>query len=108
MNDNLNVVKTINETQTIIKFNDYIVNIGQDYLGRGLQKTAKKVSVKNKDGSKFNAALIYANYDIGNKRIRNIVENTILPQDKITNNMSYTKHSFWLNDTYVRDEIYLK
>jgi RIO-like serine/threonine protein kinase len=91
LNDNLNIVKTINETQTIIKFNDYIVNIGQDYLGRGLQKTAKKVSVKNKDGSKFNAALIYANYDIGNKRIIDIGENLISSQDKITNNIKIIK-----------------
>ena len=29
-------------------------------------------------------------------------------RDKLTNKMSYTKHCFWLNDTYVRDEIYLK
>jgi DNA mismatch repair protein MutH len=29
-------------------------------------------------------------------------------KDNLTNKMSYTKHCFWLNDTYVRDEIYLK
>ena len=28
--------------------------------------------------------------------------------DKITKQMEYTKHCFWLNNTYVRDEIYLK
>lgn len=27
--------------------------------------------------------------------------------DKLTNAASYTKHSFWLNDTYIRDSIYL-
>jgi DNA mismatch repair protein MutH len=29
-------------------------------------------------------------------------------KDKVTNQKSYTKHCFWLNNTYVRDEIYLK
>ena len=28
--------------------------------------------------------------------------------DKVTNQKKYTKHCFWLNNTYVRDEIYLK
>ncbi len=28
--------------------------------------------------------------------------------DKVTNADTYTKHSFWLNNTYVRDEIFLK
>src|SRR5690606_9938325 len=28
--------------------------------------------------------------------------------DKVTNEKEYTKHCFWLNNTYVRDEIYLK
>jgi DNA mismatch repair protein MutH len=32
-----------------------------------------------------------------------------LPQkDRLTNAKEYTKHCFWLNNTYVRDEIYLK
>jgi DNA mismatch repair protein MutH len=29
-------------------------------------------------------------------------------KDKFTNAKEYTKHCFWLNNTYVRDEIYLK
>jgi DNA mismatch repair protein MutH len=29
-------------------------------------------------------------------------------KDKLTKAKEYTKHSFWLNNTYVRDEIYLK
>ncbi len=29
-------------------------------------------------------------------------------QDKLTKAKEYTKHCFWLNNTYVRDEIYLK
>jgi len=28
--------------------------------------------------------------------------------DKVTNEKAYTKHCFWLNNTYVRDEIYFK
>lgn len=29
-------------------------------------------------------------------------------QDLITGALAYTKHSFWLNNSYIRDEIYLK
>jgi len=29
-------------------------------------------------------------------------------EDKVTKTMEYTKHCFWLNNTYVRNEIYLK
>ncbi len=29
-------------------------------------------------------------------------------KDKLTDNKEYTKHCFWLNASYVRDEIYLK
>jgi len=29
-------------------------------------------------------------------------------KDKLTKTNEYTKHCFWLNNTYVRDEIYLK
>ena len=29
-------------------------------------------------------------------------------RDKLTNANEYTKHCFWLNNSYVRDEIYLK
>ncbi len=29
-------------------------------------------------------------------------------KDKVTKAKEYTKHCFWLNDTYIRDEIYLK
>jgi hypothetical protein len=29
-------------------------------------------------------------------------------KDKVTREKEYTKHCFWLNNTYVRDEIYLK
>jgi hypothetical protein len=28
--------------------------------------------------------------------------------DKLTNANEYTKHCFWLNNTYIRDEVYLK
>lgn len=40
---------------------------------------------------------------------KNAADTLPLPtKDKITNAVEYTKHCFWLNATYVRDEIYLK
>ena len=39
----------------------------------------------------------------------NAVDTFPLPKkDKLTKEKEYTKHCFWLNNTYVRDEIYLK
>lgn len=39
----------------------------------------------------------------------NAVDTYPLPtKDKLTKTKEYTKHCFWLNNTYVRDEIYLK
>lgn len=39
----------------------------------------------------------------------NAMDTYPLPKkDKLTNAKEYTKHCFWLNNTYVRDEIYLK
>lgn len=29
-------------------------------------------------------------------------------KDQLTQTEAYTKHSFWLNNTYIRDNIYLK
>jgi DNA mismatch repair protein MutH len=40
---------------------------------------------------------------------KNAADTLPLPtKDKVTNAIEYTKHCFWLNATYVRDEIYLK
>jgi DNA mismatch repair protein MutH len=40
---------------------------------------------------------------------RNAADTSPLPiKDKLTIASEYTKHCFWLNNTYVRDEIYLK
>lgn len=39
----------------------------------------------------------------------NAADTYLLPtKDKLTKTKEYTKHCFWLNNTYVRDEIYLK
>lgn len=40
---------------------------------------------------------------------KNAADTYPLPvKDKLTKSKEYTKHCFWLNNTYVRDEIYLK
>ncbi len=40
---------------------------------------------------------------------KNALDTYTLPtKDKLTKAKEYTKHCFWLNNTYVRDEIYLK
>lgn len=33
---------------------------------------------------------------------------TLPTKDKVTKLKEYTKHCFWLNNTYIRDEIFLK
>ena len=40
---------------------------------------------------------------------RNSADTIPLPvRDRVTGDMQYTKHSFWLNSSYIRDEIYMK
>jgi hypothetical protein len=65
--------------------------------------SGKKTRVTNFPGKKFS--------NISHVRPHAIDANDTFPlpfEDNYTKSNSYTKHCFWLNNSYIRDEIYLK
>jgi len=80
-----------------------IVSQGKIVKGFKTNKKGKVCRVTNFPGKKFNSV----------SHVRPHTTNSLhtfpLPiEDKFTKENKYTKHCFWLNNTYVRDEIYLK
>lgn len=77
----------------------------------------KKVVAKGKIVKEVKDGIRYTNFpnksfnSISHVRphAKNSLDTYSLPtKDKLTKAKGYTKHCFWLNNTYVRDEIYLK
>ena len=80
-----------------------IVSKGQIVNGFKTDRNGKVTRITNFPGKKFNTV----------SHVRPHTTNSshtfLLPiKDKLTKAKEYTKHCFWLNNTYVRDEIYLK
>jgi DNA mismatch repair protein MutH len=80
-----------------------IVLKGEIVKGFKTDKKGKESRVTNFPGKKFNSV----------SHVRPHTTNSLhtfpLPiEDKFTKEKKYTQHCFWLNDTYVKDEIYLK
>jgi DNA mismatch repair protein MutH len=80
-----------------------IVNNGDIVKSVKIDKKGKKIRSTNFPGKKFNK--------ISHVRPHASTSSDTYPLpviDKLTQEMKYTKHCFWLNASYVRDEIYLK
>ena len=94
--DLLEVEKVWTKTQQIIAKGEIVKEIKTD-------KNGKEVRFTNFPSKKFSS--------ISHVRphATNASDTYPLPKkDKLTKEMEYTKHCFWLNNSYVRDEIYLK
>jgi len=94
--DILEAKKVWSKTREIIENGQIIKDVKTDRNG-------KEVRLTNFPNKKFNS--------ISHVRphAKNASDSYPLPEkDKLTNLKEYTKHCFWLNNTYVRDEIYLK
>lgn len=94
--DLLEVEKVWMKTQEIIAKGEIVKEIKTD-------KNGKEVRFTNFPSKKFSS--------ISHVRphATNALDTYPLPKkDKLTKQMEYTKHCFWLNNSYVRDEIYLK
>jgi len=68
-----------------------------------INKKGKEIRLTNFPNKKFSS--------ISHVRphAKNASDTFKLPKkDKLTNHNKYTKHCFWLNNTYIRDNIYLK
>ncbi|WP_124642816.1 Sau3AI family type II restriction endonuclease [Amniculibacterium aquaticum] len=94
--DLLEVEKVWTKTQQIVAKGEIVKEIKTD-------KNGKEVRFTNFPSKKFSS--------ISHVRphATNALDTYPLPKkDKLTKQMEYTKHCFWLNNSYVRDEIYLK
>ena len=94
--DLLEVEKVWTKTQQIVAKGEIVKEIKTD-------KNGKEVRFTNFPSKKFST--------ISHVRphATNASDTYPLPKkDKLTKEMEYTKHCFWLNNSYVRDEIYLK
>lgn len=94
--DLLEVEKVWTKTQQIVAKGEIVKEIKTD-------KNGKEVRFTNFPSKKFSS--------ISHVRphATNALDTYPLPKkDKLTKQMEYTKHCFWLNNSYVREEIYLK
>lgn len=94
--DLLEIEKVWTKTQDIVAKGEIVKEIKTD-------KNGKEVRFTNFPSKKFSS--------ISHVRphATNALDTYSLPKkDKLTKQMEYTKHCFWLNNSYVRDEIYLK
>lgn len=94
--DLLEVEKVWLKTQQIIKRGEIVKEVK-------INKKGKLVRYSNLPNKKFNS--------ISHVRphARDASDTYTLPKkDKLTGLTEYTKHCFWLNNNYIRDEIYLK
>lgn len=94
--DLLEVEKVWTKTQQIIAKGEIVKGFKTDKNG----KVSRETNFPNKEFSNISHVRPHA------KDASDIYP---LPKkDKLTKQMEYTKHCFWLNNSYVRDEIYLK
>ncbi|PQA92811.1 DNA mismatch repair protein MutH [Chryseobacterium piscicola] len=94
--DLLEVEKVWNKTQEIVAKGEIVKEIKTN-------KNGKEVRFTNFPSKKFSS--------ISHVRphAKDASDAYPLPnKDKLTKEMEYTKHCFWLNNSYVKDEIYLK
>ena len=94
--DLLEVEKVWTKTQEIVAKGEIVQGFKTD-------KNGKMSRITNFPGKKFNSVAHVRPHTT------NSSHTYPLPKvDKKTKEKEYTKHCFWLNNSYVRDEIYLK
>jgi DNA mismatch repair protein MutH len=94
--DLLEVEKVWTKTQQIVAKGEIVKGFKTDKNG----KVSRETNFPNKEFSKISHVRPHA---------KDASDTYSLPKtDKLTNESEYTKHCFWLNNSYVRDEIYLK
>lgn len=94
--DLLEAEKVWNKTQQIVAKGEIVKGFKTDKNG----KISRETNFPNKEFSSISHVRPHAkdSYDVY----------PLPKKDKFTKQMEYTKHCFWLNNTYVKNEIYLK
>lgn len=94
--DLLEVEKVWTKTQQVVANGEIVKGFKTDKNG----KTSRETNFPNKGFSTISHVRPHAT---------NALDTYLLPKkDKLTKQTEYTKHCFWLNNSYVRDEIFLK
>lgn len=94
--DLLEVEKVWNKTQEVVAKGEIVKGFKTDKNG----KISRETNFPNKKFSSVSHVRPHA---------KDASDTYPLPkQDKLTKQMQYTKHCFWLNNTYVKNEIYLE
>ena len=94
--DLLEVEKVWTKTQRIVTKGEIVKGFKTDKNG----KVSRLTNFRNKEFSKVSHVRPHA---------KHALDTYPLPKkDKLTKQTEYTKHCFWLNNSYVKDEIYLK
>lgn len=94
--DLLKVEKVWTKTQQIVAKGEIVKGFKTDKNG----KVSRETNFPNKSFSNISHVRPHA---------KDASDTFSLPKkDKLTKQMEYTKHCFWLNNSYVKDEIYLK
>lgn len=94
--DLIEVEKVWLRTQKVVVTGEIVKGFKTDKNGNINRET----NFPNKKFSKISSVRPHA---------KNAADTYPLPkQDKLTKELDYTKHCFWLNNNYIRDEIYLK
>lgn len=94
--DLLEVEKVWTKTQQIVAKGEIVKGFKTDKNG----KVSRETNFPNKEFSNISHVRPHAT---------NALDTYPLPKkDKLTKQMEYTKHCFWLNNSYIRDEIFLK
>lgn len=91
------------EAEKVWKATKEVISKGEIVKGFKTDKNGKVSRVTNFPSKMFNS--------VSHVRPHATNAETTYPlptEDKLTKAKEYTKHCFWLNNTYVRDEIYLK
>ena len=95
--------KDIEETKKVWTETKALVSKGDIVKEVKVNKKGKEVRYTNFPSKSFNKVSHVRPH------AKNAADTNPLPKkDKLTKATEYTKHCFWLNNTYVRDEIYLK
>ncbi|MFA7610914.1 MAG: DNA mismatch repair protein, partial [Sulfurimonas sp.] len=95
--------KDLQEVQRVWKNTKKIVKNGNIVKEIQTNKGGKQVRITNFPSKKFSK--------ISHVRPHAINANDTLKlpvKDRVTNMQDYTKHCFWLNNSYIKNEIYLK
>ena len=84
------------KTKDVVSAGDVVKELKTNKNGKVVRKT-------NFPNKKFNSISHVRPHATNSKDT-----NPLPIADKLTSQSAYTKHCFWLNNNYIRDEIYLK